>query len=48
MDINVEFATWWKSTCEHNYEANILYERYPSISKELALYFYNLGQKKGK
>lgn len=43
VDLEKEFSLWWLKESDHDYQVDILYERYPMVSKKLAHHFYKLG-----
>lgn len=46
-ELNGAFFDWYNETEKKDWEASLLYERYPAIAKKLALHFYRLGQEEG-
>lgn len=43
IDLEKEFFDWYHKENETDYQAGILYEKYGTISKKLAKYFFKLG-----
>ena len=43
VNLDKEFTSWWLKEKDHDYQVDLLYERYPMVSKKLARHFFELG-----